>query len=470
MKQQNGLTELHVGIDDTDSRLGGCTTYTAALVFEKLWSIGLVPTDFPWLVRLNPNIPWKTRGNGALAVHFLVEEGNVGEARDLILEIVRRTSDPKIPSTDPAVALLSGPMPYELTEFSMRALNDIIKVREAQRVAKHIGAETHLLKGSRGLVGALAAIGADLETHTFEIIAYRERENVGTKRRLDPVSVREMDSRFEGRTFNNIDHETGRVLITPHGPDPVLFGIRGEDPLSLLEAFQVVRAEEPVERVMIFKTNHGTDAHFTLERKVQDLRRYQSSVVSGIVEKPPIVLRGGHVVFQLRDKTGVVDCAAYEPTGQFRMVVKDLVPGDYVKVYGGVRRGPGQRLTVNVEKLEIISLSDDIRWENPRCPTCDRRCESEGRNQGYRCRKCGLQYPRGLARKIARPRYVRETVYVPPPRANRHLTKPASRYLNEKNQSWSNEEPIGVYNSHWSAEQVFVLENLIRTVQPASLS
>jgi len=26
--------------------------------------------DYPYLVRLNPNIPWKTRGNGAVCIHF----------------------------------------------------------------------------------------------------------------------------------------------------------------------------------------------------------------------------------------------------------------------------------------------------------------------------------------------------------------------------------------------------------------
>src|SRR3989442_15938760 len=68
------LTEFHVGIDDTDSEKGGCTTYTATVLFQELFNRGLRPFDFPWLVRLNPNIPLKTIGNGALAIHFFVDE------------------------------------------------------------------------------------------------------------------------------------------------------------------------------------------------------------------------------------------------------------------------------------------------------------------------------------------------------------------------------------------------------------
>ena len=64
------VTELHVGIDDTDSEKGGCTTYTATVLFHELSSRGLKPSDFPWLVRLNPNIPWKTRGSSAVESGF----------------------------------------------------------------------------------------------------------------------------------------------------------------------------------------------------------------------------------------------------------------------------------------------------------------------------------------------------------------------------------------------------------------
>src|SRR5439155_439959 len=175
----NMLTELHVGIDDTDSEKGGCTTYTATVLFQELSSRGFKPSDFPWLVRLNPNIPWKTRGNGALSLHFRIEEEKLEEVKKIAVATVERTTDLAQRGTDPAVVFLKGRAPNLLCEFSCRALYDILSVREARQIAQSAGAEVRLLKGSRGLVGALASVGANLDhDHTFEIMAYRTPENI----------------------------------------------------------------------------------------------------------------------------------------------------------------------------------------------------------------------------------------------------------------------------------------------------
>ena len=61
---------LNIGIDDTDSPRKGCTTYIAALATEYLETHDCVFIDYPNLVRLNPTIPWKTRGNGAIALRI----------------------------------------------------------------------------------------------------------------------------------------------------------------------------------------------------------------------------------------------------------------------------------------------------------------------------------------------------------------------------------------------------------------
>jgi tRNA(Ile2)-agmatinylcytidine synthase len=55
-----------------------------------------------------------------------------------------------------------------------------------------------------------------------------------------------------------------------------------------------------------------------------------------------------------------------------------------------------------------------------------------GRNKGYRCKKCGHRDKKAV--KITRPiiRGITEELYMPPPRAHRHLTKPLSRYGIEK--------------------------------------
>jgi len=422
-------TEFHIGIDDTDSRLGGCTTYTTALLFQELVSKGFKPLDFPWLVRLNPNIPWKTRGNGALSLHFTLEEDQMQEVKKTAIAAIERNTDLSQRSTDPAVVFLKGLVPTPLSEFAARALHSILSIREARQIAEALDVETHLLKGPRGLVGALASIGANFcQDHTFEIIAYRTRENIGiTRRRVNHDSVRLMDAMFRGLTFNNVDDETGRVLICPHGPDPVLLGIRGEDPASVTKAFNQIEIDEPIERVMIFKTNQGTDAHLGCLRKIEALRPYQSTVIAGRVSVPPRVLRGGHVIFRTGDETGSVDCAAYRATGPVRETALQLVPGDSVTVSGGIRPRPIGELTLNVEKLEVTGLVDTVLLENPSCPNCGTRCESMGKGQGFRCRKCKARLPKTSKVQKLELRKITLGAYLPPPRAHRHLTKPDSR-------------------------------------------
>jgi tRNA(Ile2)-agmatinylcytidine synthase len=423
------LTEFHIGIDDTDSKMGGCTTYTAALLYEEFCRNGFEPIDFPWLVRLNPNIPWKTRGNGALAIHVRIDEMEIDWLEKTALEIVEKTTDPSIPSTDPAIVFLCGQVPAVLRDFSTRALHDVLSVKEARRVARVVEAKVHLLGKPRGLIGALAAVGSGLqEEHTFEIIAYRKKENMGTPRLVDKDSATLMDSEYRKSTFNNIDHETGRLLICPHGPDPVLFGIRGEDPSNLVSAFRRIRTNEPIERVMLFKTNHGTDAHLTRQSTISSLKPHQAAIILGKVETNCRVVRGGHVVFTIRDNTGIVDCMAYEPSGSFRNIVRQLIPGDTLKACGGVRRGPAGRLTLNLEKLEVLSLAEDIHYENPWCSDCKLRCESMGHAKGFRCRRCSTRYRSASRIAIVKKRRLSAGVFLPPPRAHRHLTKPASRY------------------------------------------
>mgnify|MGYP006992680835 CR=1 FL=1 len=50
-------------MDDTDSDDGMCTTYLTTLIIENLINEGIRLIDYPNLIRLNPNIPWRTRGN-----------------------------------------------------------------------------------------------------------------------------------------------------------------------------------------------------------------------------------------------------------------------------------------------------------------------------------------------------------------------------------------------------------------------
>jgi len=430
------LTELHIGIDDTDSEKGGCTTYTATVLFQNLIERGFKPSDFPWLVRLNPNIPWKTRGNGALAVHFFLDEEQIENVQRLAIETVERTTVASARGTDPAVAFLKGQVPRTLREYYTRALHDVLSVREARVVAAKAGADVHALMGVRGMIGSLAAIGAGLDSvaNTFEIIAYRTRENLGTSRNIDHESVKSMNAKYGNSTFNNLDPESGRVLVSPHGPDPILLGIRGYCPQDVLSAFSEVQLGEEVERVMIFRTNQGTDAHLGKTRRAVDLKPHQSGALTGRVEDVPRVVRGGHVIFRLRDDSGLIDCAVYRPTGSLAMAARDLMPGDRVTACGGIRGRRNGRMTLNVERLEVLHLVEKIDHANPMCEDCGGRFESMGRGQGLRCKKCGQRDENASKVQVRQERHLQSTIYVPPPRARRHLTMPDSKPRNISNE------------------------------------
>ena len=427
------MVKLHIGFDDTDSPNGGCTTHIAALLVEKLCSMGASFTDYPRLVRLNPNVPWKTRGNGALCLQIQCTETAVDTIKKTVLETVEANSELGYGGTDPGVVFLIGDVPQQIRDFAKKAEQQIVTIDEALSLVTRFGAEAVRFKKGRGLIGGLAAIGEDLSgDHTFEIIAYRMPENRGKPRRVNVKSVKAMDKQSSG-TFNNVDPETGRVLITPRGPDPILCGIRGETPEAVKQAYELVLVEEPVERWTIFRTNQGTDAHLRKVTAVKEIQPYNPVVAEGRVSKQPKVIHGGHVIFSVQDETGEVCCAAYEPTVTLANTARKLVTGDRVKVFGGVRPPASElQLTINLEKLRILELAPRTSFVNPSCPECGKRMKSMGKNQGFRCSKCGFRSSQLKKMEVKEDRDLETGLYITSPRSQRHLTKPHSRYGKEK--------------------------------------
>ncbi len=55
-----------------------------------------------------------------------------------------------------------------------------------------------------------------------------------------------------------------------------------------------------------------------------------------------------------------------------------------------------------------------------------------GRGQGLRCKRCGYRGAELVRVSEEVPRDLKLGVYLPPPRAERHLTKPFKRYGKEK--------------------------------------
>jgi tRNA(Ile2)-agmatinylcytidine synthase len=329
--------------------------------------------------------------------------------------------------TEPGVAFYVGEeIPDKLRDFSMTVVRRMVSVEDAFSVASDVGAELYALKGRRGVVGALAAIGMDkIPRKTYELIAYRVKQNWGTLRRVDEDSVIKMDSMTSPWTFDNFDYETKESRITPHTPCPVLLGIRSLDPDMAFYAFSILRILEPVERVLLFETNQATDLHIQ-EVRISDIEENTSVSVEGIVADLPKVVPGGHVFFTLKDETGVIQCAAFEPTKSFRNVVRALRPGDRVRVYGGVKSKPGMPLTINLEKIHVISLAKYVRALPPSCNVCGKKMKSMGQNKGYRCPKCGNKLPEDSRVLVEEQRALTPGVYEVPPSARRHLSRPLS--------------------------------------------
>jgi tRNA(Ile2)-agmatinylcytidine synthase len=426
---------MHLGFDDTDSTRKGCTTYIAALLVEKLQRFGVEFIDYPNLIRLNPNVPWKTRGNGALCLRIRYRENVEEKIKETVISTVEEHADLDFKGTEPGIIFFKrAKIPKEVKIFSKKAITGIVSLKDAVKLVRKFKTEALGFKNGRGIIGGLAAVGETLQgDHTYEILAYRVPENYGLKRMVDIASIFEMDKSTQPYTFNNVDLERGRVIITPRGPDPILFGIRGETPEIVKKAFNMVKPLEPMERWVIFRTNQGTDAHLKHVDKLSQIKPYHPVIAKGIVDSEPKFVPRRHVVFSIRDENGKIDCAAYEPTGILRKVASKLIVGDYVEVYGGVRK-PSRKNppTINLEKIRLLKLAPKIAYQNPICPKCGKRLKSMGKGKGFKCEKCGSKHRDQKKVEVKIKRDISEGLYITSPRSQRHLTKPFRRYGLEK--------------------------------------
>ncbi|WP_456420020.1 TiaS agmantine-binding domain-containing protein [Methanocaldococcus infernus] len=412
---------MFIGIDDTDSRKKFCTTYLATLIYEELKKSYTL--NIPKLIRLNPMVKYKTRGNGGVCIEILddLEKRDKEEVREITIKFVEKYSDLSSDQTNPGIVFLDGEKFKEnreiLRNYYKEALFNILSLEYAEKVIKRVGGEFIKFKKGLGIIGALGAISSE-PPYTYELLAYRKKENWGKRREIDEGSVIEMDRKTFPYTFDNYDYENEKVLITPNTPCPVLFGIRGIDIKTLIDAYFMVKGEK-AERFMIFKTNHGTDVHLRV-MKIRDIYPNTGVIVYGKISEKPRDIEGGHVIFKLSDDTGNIDCIAYEPTKGFREIIRKLIPGDFVAVYGTVREEP---LTINIEKIKILKLEKIYRL-NKRCPHCGGTLKAKGKKVGYKCKRCKKVIKYEEIEKEEIKRDLKIGFYEVPGVARRHLSKP----------------------------------------------
>jgi len=414
-----------IGIDDTDSNEGMCTTYLGALLLDELQAYGTIET-MPLLVRLNPTIPYKTRGNAAVALKLKTDfpEKVISHVLFRIEELAHMGCE----KTNPGVVFILEE-DYEsfkpiLRSFLKKAIRDVIEIREAKSLISKFGISSRGFKNGRGLIGALAACGAMLNPEeldsTFEHLAYRQKDKWGTPREIEKASFFEADRETYPETWDTVDLKNRLVVCVPHSADPVLFGIRGESPEIVSKAAGVIRAE-PVERFAVYRTNQGTDMHLLPATGIAEIRDMHSYRLEGMVSAVPKTICGGHVFFPIKDSRGEeIDCATFEPTKNFRELIRKLIPGDRVILSGSVTSS-----TLNIEKIEIKTLAPLYIEENPECPDCKKHMKSAGQGQGFRCKKCGTQASLKIRHQIERD--IKTGLYEVPPCARRHLAKPLVR-------------------------------------------
>jgi len=416
-------TVLNVGFDDTDSPEGMCTTFLAYKIVDSLKKQKIEFLDFPRLIRFNPNIPWKTRGNGA--VSFKIKTKNPSKTKDQIKNLVSKYSDVKNGANPGLVFLESDTVPFEFTKFSKLALWQLINRNNAKAFAKRNNLEIYYQGNGQGLVGAIGAIGYDFYDHTLELLSYRKKSKFGKERKISIKSVKDMQEKTFPDTFNSFDTEKGRIMITPHGPDPVFYGVRGENVDSLVHATKILKTTEKLDGYMIFKSNQGTGDHLENELNFENMKPYASGRISGVVSNMPKIAKGGHVFFKIVSKNHEFWCAVYKPTGM-TSVASNLLKGDEISVGGGVRKASKNfPRIINLEFIDIVSLEKNTTLTNPECKKCHKKMKSKGLNQGFQCVRCGKKASEKISTEISR--RIKKQLYLPNLSAHRHLTRPLQR-------------------------------------------
>ena len=433
------LVTLHIGIDDTDEFFYGCTTNFLRELIKTIHRSSISKyvqfIDYPYLTRLNPSIPYKTRGNGAVSLHIQVHEHAV---RDL-LEILRSLAS-DIGSgrgAEPGVVVVYGSGRDEvLRDYYSRVLSDVIYIDVAERIINKLSGE--IIARGRGIVGALGSISNFFVESdcTYEILGYSLRDK---EFYIDPDRVYLMDKSTKPYTFNNIDPETNKILITPRIGRPVVLGVRGESPQILIRAIEILKPEG-VDEYLIFKTNQGTDQHL-VPRELSEAKPYRTGLFIAQVSRDPEIRIGGDIFIEITDPSNnniKALAAIYREFGENRLVARNLVKGDLVEIGGSVKPlssgSSTSSIVINVEYLKILKLRTIYIERNPLCPKCGSRMISRGKNKGFKCPRCGYIDPYAKKMLVEKPR---DTAYVnmilkPPPRNTKHLTKPLQRFGLEK--------------------------------------
>ena len=127
---------VQIGMDDIDSPDGRCTTHFASIIVEQLGEWNVEWLDYPNLIRLNPNIPYRTRGNGAVALRFMIEQSGLDSIISMVDGQVREYVEKEYPNTNPGVVFLEDEVPEQVLRLSQLALWRVVPIELAMRIIR----------------------------------------------------------------------------------------------------------------------------------------------------------------------------------------------------------------------------------------------------------------------------------------------------------------------------------------------
>ena len=150
------LTHMAIAVDDTDTPEYGATFALTLSLLDLLTSIEGVYRVSHNVGFLYPGVPGITAGNAVSYIEMGVKPDLAGSIVDTAIEYLR--SETKSDNTGMAIKTGLRRCP-ELVKFTRRARSGVVTLDEALDAAKKSRVDVHEITGSRGIIGAVAALG-----------------------------------------------------------------------------------------------------------------------------------------------------------------------------------------------------------------------------------------------------------------------------------------------------------------------
>ncbi len=337
--------------DSFDKPNLGCTTHFISLLSLYLLKNGFDIPDPPMLIRHNPAIPWKTRGNASVRIDIKTDDISllISKVKEF-MKLIERVYEGGY------LAILREGN-YSLQGY----YKSISEVLDPEQLRRKVG-NMIVFEDGEPRAGALAAyLTPPTELKNFELIVYGYRETSLPEEVCKIICDLEMA--LWPLIHENCHNE--RCVAYPKGGKPVLIGIRGSEPCVLASLLPIIPYWE---HATLFKTNQHSLTHASLSSRESYLYEFKSVPISGEVR------RVGEDVL-------VAGYRLYKESG----ITKPFKGGEFFKGFASILFKPGASA--------IASLSGkllDVSKKAPSCPKCGGKMKSKGR--GIRvCKRCGYR-------------------------------------------------------------------------------